>query len=137
MSEATAGCYQITKTGNILHVVLSGNWDLALEIKYLTELSAAIETVRHNPWGLLVDMRQWKLPQISDDTIEENLAKVHISRRNQRCECWIVRDEIQALQLQPFVENEPGMIFRRVTEPEQAASFLESNGFKQKTTLAN
>ena len=130
LSQAMAGRYEITHVGHLLHVVLSGNWDLALEIKYLTELASAIDAVRHNPWGMLVDMREWKLPSVTDESIKENLANVHISRGNQRCECWIVRDEAQASQLQPFVENTPGMSFCRVSSPQQAEEFLTSKGFE-------
>lgn len=116
--------YEIQILHNVLAVKLTGRWDLASDRDYLHDLSQAINNVNHQPWGMLVDMRDWGLQQVDSNLFSNNVANIHLDRKNQVCECWLVHHLTQGEQLVPFVATLPNLHFKRVLRPQDAQQWL-------------
>lgn len=113
--------FQITTEGAFIHVLLCGHWNLTTEGKYLNALAESFARMQGRPWGMLVDMREWKL---SKNMFQSSTANVHLDRKGQVCECWVVSHQEQASELQPFVEAVPNIRFKRVMSEKQAQEWL-------------
>lgn len=117
--------YRINTQGTMLNVDLFGHWNMATDISYLTDLAAAIEKIGEKPWGMLVDMRDWSLKSLPDNIFEQNVANVHLDRRFQVSECWIVEGMDQAIELLPFVEAIPHVRFKRFFDIQDGRSWMQ------------
>lgn len=123
----TPGAFSVIQTGDLLRVTLSGSWRLTTELAYLTEMAERIHDmiVRGRPWGVLVDMLDWDGNQPQWPAASPALD-VLLDRRNQVCECWIVRDHEQALALEHFVLMHGFIAFARRPQQRAAISWLKS-----------
>ncbi len=116
--------FTIERHERCLFVSLKGQWDLSADMRYLTELTRYIAQIQTRPWGVVVDMLEWSLP-ISEQRIDrQDVANIHLDRRNQIFECWIVKDEFQALELQHFVETISHVQFNRVDNMRAAKQWI-------------
>lgn len=118
--------YRVITTTNLIKVSLEGVWNSAIDIAYLTELSLAMRAMRTNPWGLAVDMRGWFVPE-EVRRFKEKTA-IHLDRRNQQAECWLVDDMAQANHLSDYIEK-AGVPFKRCLDVSSANIWLAQYGF--------
>lgn len=96
----------------------------------MTELSEQIYQMHRKPWGMLVNMLDWELDDVPKFSKEHNVVEVHLDRRNQIAECWVVRNSIQARSLLKFVENLPGVSFDRFLTISEAKAWLANKGLR-------
>jgi len=116
--------FNIQLSTHIVQVTLRGKWSLSQDMAYLSQLAQGIDQIKAKPWGMLVDMRHWQLKQIQHfDYQQKQVADVHIDRRNQKAECWIVREPNQAQALLKFID--PKLAFIRVESEQQAITWLK------------
>lgn len=110
-----------------LLVSLHGEWNLSADMRYLTELTRSIAQIQSRPWGLVVNMLDWTLAS-SDDlaSISKDVANVQLDRRNQVFECWVVKNDKQAIELQKFVESVKHVEFKRVTSIQAAQQWIST-----------
>ncbi|MDF2179090.1 hypothetical protein P2G88_12590 [Aliiglaciecola sp. CAU 1673] len=121
--------YFIQRIGDVLYVKLQGEWDLATDIAYLTKLCEEISKIqaRKRPWGMLVDMQAWQMDNFHNK-LQPQTANIPLDRRNQRCECWLVNDDNQALDLEKFIRSKRTINFGRHLQLEPALDWLEKFG---------
>lgn len=111
--------FSIIAEDDILRVTLKGTWSLAQDMAYLTSLSDAIDQIKAKPWGLLVDMREWQLDETTQQRATgRHVANVNMDRRNQKAECWLVKQPSQGQSLIQFIPQT--LPFLRVTDKQQA-----------------
>lgn len=92
--------FTIELSEHLVQVRLAGKWSLAQDMAYLSQLAESIDQIKAKPWGILVDMRQWQLEEVKEFGYQQKqVANVHIDRRNQLAECWIVNSPNQAQTL--------------------------------------
>lgn len=95
--------FQIERFDTVIAAKLNGQWNSAIDLKYLSELGAAMQRMRQNTWVIIVDLRDWYVED-TERTKNTNYS-LHLDRRNQIGECWIVREQSQAKHLDPFFET--------------------------------
>ena len=125
MKKSPDASYTFNIEAQILKVCLFGSWNLSADIQYLQGLSEHIDKVNCAPWGMLVDMRNWQLRPATDNMFGQSVANIHLDRRNQLFECWVVNTFDQASELQPFIESVPNLRFKRFYEHEQALDWIK------------
>ncbi|MDF2179675.1 hypothetical protein P2G88_15600 [Aliiglaciecola sp. CAU 1673] len=120
------GTFKFWQTGDLLRVKLSGAWQSNTELAYLTEFSEHIHNmvIRGHPWGVLVDMLEW---DGSDVRWPEHspAAGVLLDRRNQICECWLVKDATQAVALEKYILMHGTIAFSRHPDNQAAMNWLK------------
>lgn len=128
MSKAA---YFIQRIADVLYVKLQGEWDLAIDIAYLTTLSDEIRKMRTSkrPWGMLVDMQAWQMTHFVNQS-QQQTANIVLDRRNQRCECWLVNDDQQATELESFIRSNKSIAFCRQRQLPGALDWLEQFGIQ-------
>jgi len=83
----STGFYSIKKVESLILIRTTGEWTLALDIAYLSELSETFRIARGKPFNVFVDMRGLNVSQdVKDATIQKNLF---LNRRSQRSEYWL------------------------------------------------
>lgn len=118
--------FQITQSRNLISVELAGIWQAAQDLAYLTELSEHIAAINHQPWGLLINMRNWQLDDVPRSTqIQDRLVEIPLDRRNQLAECWIVNNDLQGRSVMHFVTEQPGLSFERCYTQSEALAWLK------------
>lgn len=107
----TNSAFHIKRFGSILYVRLHGVWSTQLDLTYLSELAETIRGMRGQSWSMIVDMREWVVPEAAKDP----RYNVNLDRRNQKAEAWLV-DHIDAqAHLLVHFENRP-LLPKRFTE---------------------
>lgn len=109
-----------------MSIKLEGQWTLAADLSYLTDLSHQINLINNAPWGMLIDMREWDLDDVPTFDRSQKTSDIHLDRRNQIAECWLVRNDLQARSLITFIEAVPGLSFQRFLTKSEAMSWLKS-----------
>jgi len=80
--------YQISHSERIIKVTLTGEWNPAIDLRYMSELSDAIKTINRKKWALLVDFSQC---HIHANNIASAISdSIYTDRRNQALEVWVV-----------------------------------------------
>lgn len=103
--------FSLNISNDVLWVVLEGQWNVATDLSYLTELSDNMRQIRNQPWGLVVDMRNWYIDSVEQTFAAPNSVSIDLDRRNQVLECWLVRENSQADFLVGTVTNQPKIEF--------------------------
>lgn len=117
--------FQVLICNNLIKVNLEGCWDISSDLAYLNQLSAAMKQVRDKPWGLLVDMRGWR---VSEEMINFKQKTIfHMDRRNQIAECWLVEDLSQGAHLIHFIEK-ANIPLKRCTSVSSGRTWLNQYG---------
>lgn len=118
--------FSIAVKHQLIRVDLQGDWNSQIDMEYLTELMEAIHQTKQAPWGILVDMRGWRVTDELKAFKHNNV--LHLDRRNQRAECWLVEDDDQGSHLLHFI-NEAKMPFKKCYDIESARQWLAPYGF--------
>lgn len=119
--------FDMEVVGNLIKVDLSGQWTVHMDLKYVSELSETMATMRDNSWAVLVDMRGWHVPK---SVYQSDLAfKLNLDRRNQMLECWVVDEPDQAEFIMPLFEQ-ANLMPKRCFDIASAAKVLEQHGFR-------
>jgi hypothetical protein len=114
--------YSIEVRGDVLCAKLRKKTGLETDWKYLLDFSAAAQSMRNRPWGILSDMRDWP----SDQTqVKDKRVLDDFDRRNQIAECWVVRDDKQAARLIPAIERHSAIKFTRVRTLDEARDWYK------------
>lgn len=120
--------FSIQVRGTLILVDLTGDWSEQDDLSYLSALTEQIAHINREPWGLLVDMRGWRV----QDAATEPTFKIALDRRNQKVECWIVDDLQQGDFLLPHFKNtshKPS----KFLNPTEAIKYIEKLGFSMPT----
>jgi hypothetical protein len=122
----TQPTYNVELTNNIVVVNISGDWNIQADIAYLTLLDETIARVRDDKWALFADLRGWR---VSDEVmnLKHNLT-IHLARKNQQAECWVVDDMDQGKHIQHHIE-EAGVPLHKCTSSQEAENWLRQSGF--------
>lgn len=122
----TPPSFRVITVNNLIKADIEGLWDAASDIGYLTDLSQAMSNMRNRKWGLVVDMRGWF---ITEEMLHfKQRTILHLDRRNQELECWIVDDMAQGKHLFHYVEK-TGIPFKRALTIKSANTWLEQYGY--------
>lgn len=116
--------FSIKVCGHLIEVDLQGDWSEQDDLSYVSLLSEKIIEVKNNSWGILVDMRGWKVQEVA--TLSK--FKIALDRRNQKLECWIVDDMQQGEFLLTHFKNTLVNPVR-LLDPTAAQKYLEEAGF--------
>jgi hypothetical protein len=108
----------------LIVVDLSGNWTEQDDLNYISQLSEKITEVRGSSWGILVDMRGWKVQVATTKSTFE----IALDRRNQRAEFWIVDNIEQGEFLLAHFKNSVIKPLKFLT-PSEAKEAIENAGF--------
>lgn len=94
--------FTINRTTRLITIRLDGEWNSAIDLEYLSELASTMQQMRQGTWAIVVDIRSW---YIDPDTAKQNTNySLHLDRRNQLAEVWIVREHNQAKHLDVFFD---------------------------------
>lgn len=92
--------FEIIRCDRCINIKLSGVWNSSVDLEYLSELGRVMQQMRQSTWVIIADLRDW---HIEEDTAQRNTRySLHLDRRNQIGECWLVRNQLQAQHLDPF-----------------------------------
>lgn len=116
--------FSIQVKGSLIVVDLTGDWSEQDDLSYLSSLTEQIAHINREPWGLLVDMRGWKVQEAAT----EPKFKIALDRRNQKVECWIVDDHQQGDFLLIHFKNTPVKPLKFLN-PTEAIKWIEKLGF--------
>jgi hypothetical protein len=122
----TSACFSVEVQTQLIKVDLQGQWTKEADRDYLIELMGAFHVIRHGPWGMLVDMRNWKIDEQLKAFKHEHVF--HLDRRNQKAECWIVDDDKQGEHLMHYVES-ADVPLQRCKDVNSARQWLLQYGF--------
>ncbi|MBT0586277.1 hypothetical protein [Alteromonas oceanisediminis] len=130
----SAPSFTINRFDNIIAVRLTGDWNQAIDLRYLSELGVVMQRMRQSTWGVLVDFRQWTVgPAVIAQNVNYSL---HFDRRNQTSECWLVNDDAQARHLEFFFKDLP-FSPHRVKTQQDALTWARDNNFPKSTALTS
>ncbi|MCV2885999.1 hypothetical protein OE749_15000 [Aestuariibacter sp. AA17] len=118
--------FNVSIRNGVIFVRLRGDWDVTTDFQYLSALSSAMQSMRGNPWAIIVDMRGWHLSRQFIQNTQK--ADIDLDRRNQKAECWLVDHPNQAEHLIHHMAN-ANLPFLRTTSVEKAVGFLSGHGF--------
>ncbi len=95
--------FAIRSVKNLILIKLSGEWSMATDLSYLSELAEHISRFRSRKYCIFADMRGWQLEQ----PIKQEVAKtdVRFDRRSQKGECWLQATVNQAEHLVKFFDG--------------------------------
>lgn len=116
--------FSIRVKGSLIAVDLTGNWSEQDDLSYLSSLTEEIAHINREPWGLIVDMRDWKVQEAAT----EPTFKIALDRRNQKVECWIVDHHQQGDFLLPHFKN-TSLKPLKFLNPIEAIKYIEKLGF--------
>lgn len=95
--------FEINRFDRLIAIQLKGQWHSAIDLEYLSELGQVMQRMRQSTWAIVADFRDW---YIDDEIAQLNTHySLHLDRRNQISECWIVRNSSQAEHLDPFFKD--------------------------------
>lgn len=97
--------FSIEVIGHQIHAELYGVWNMAIDVKFVLALEAAIQQVNHAPWSLFVDMHECIMAE--DYQLYATTSGLDIERTNQQAEAWLVNRPDQAEFLLKFFEQQP------------------------------
>ena len=122
----TQPTYKVELKNNIVVVNISGDWNIQADIGYLTLLDETISRVRDDKWALFADLRGWR---VSDEVMNlKHNSTIHLARKNQQVECWVVDDMVQGKHIQHHIEG-AGVPFYKCTNSQEAENWLRKSGF--------
>lgn len=125
MNMPTAS-FQVAKIGNVIHAVKRGRWTIATDIEFINEVASVMQTMRGNPWALVVDMRDWIVSE--DIKNYKHINEVHLDRRNQKLECWLIDFPGHAAHLERYIVGTT-IPFKQFTDSAEAQEWLATFGF--------
>lgn len=116
--------YSIEINSNVLWVTIDGEWDKHTDLMYLTDLSEAILATRGEPWGMVVDMRNWIVTQ---EYLEKGYHNdVALNRQNQIFECWLVKDASQGDVVRDFLDR-LNIPLHKFEDPAELQNWVETH----------
>lgn len=113
--------FHISKHSNLIHADINGVWNITTDMDYLNELASTMQSMRGNPWAMVIDMRGWFVPE--EMKRFKRKTAIHLDRRNQKLECWIVDNAEQGNHLKAFVEA-ANIPFKQFTDTAEAEKWL-------------
>ncbi|MEW9797682.1 hypothetical protein [Alteromonas sp. CYL-A6] len=113
--------YEIRKVDNCFLVRTTGDWDLQNDLSYISDLSDALKSRQGKAFYLVVDMRGLAVP----DSVKNSKKNypIHLDRRNQQGEIWLMDDFSQTEHLLIYFEK-VGFELKRTTEPGEFIDWL-------------
>lgn len=120
----TSKKFSIRVCGQLIVVSLRGDWTEQDDLTYISLLSDTISEVRGSAWGILVDMRGWRV----DEAATLATYKIALDRRNQKAEYWIVDDLEQGEFLLDHFKNTAVRPIRYL-DPIEAEQAVKASGF--------
>lgn len=116
--------FNIQVFDSLIVVDLSGNWSEQDDLSYISSLAESIAELRRSSWGILVDMRGWRVQQEAT----QPTFKITLDRFNQKAECWIVDELQQGDFLLTHFQHAPVKPMKFLN-PKDAIDYLEYAGF--------
>ena len=107
--------FNIEVVDDAVWVKLVGKWTVPIDLEYMTHLSQIMSNMRNKSWSIIVDMRHWQVTPPKVNEHSQEMANIHLDRRNQILEAWWVNDSTQAEFLVPYVSQDRSMQFVRST----------------------
>jgi len=117
--------YALGACSNLIYARFEGTWNVTIDLEFMTELGQQMLAMKCHHWGFLVDMRHWDMPQHVIDMMQT--AKVHLNRRNQIAECWIVQHPEQGRFIEPLI-TQAQIPLQRCSSLSSAMQWLETQG---------
>ncbi|MDM7860423.1 hypothetical protein QTP81_07430 [Alteromonas sp. ASW11-36] len=123
-----APTFTVQKSGDVLWVKLKGQWNVSADLNYLTQLSANMGRIRNQPWGMIIDMREWLITDLKVSAPAVDIASIDLDRRNQVLEAWWQREVGQADFLAPFVTRQKSIDFVRSQDEQVILTSYQKHG---------
>ncbi len=80
--------YSITTQHKVIQVILKGEWNPVIDLRYMCELADTVRTVNNKKWSLMVDMSQCHIH--ANNIAGQYANSLSTDRRNQLSEVWVV-----------------------------------------------
>lgn len=123
--------FQITARDRVIEAKLVGEWNPAIDLMYMAELSDAIQKANRKKWAMLIDMSEC---HIHSNNIAGAISNtLETDRRNQAFEVWVVKHADQGDFLLNFGTTRKVKIHKCFCASE-GKKHLERQGFLKATS---